>query len=360
MFGACQSAFRQLRRSPGFAITAMLILAIGIGVLTAMYSVLYAVILQPLPFAQPDQLVALSAKPWEWVSFPTVRDWQQRSRAFKSITAFTGWSPRIESSAGLGHANAILVSQNFLSTLGAGLALGHDFTQTGHAADCLDEAIVSDGYWRRMGGGNLGGRTLQLDHKTYAIVGVLAANAAFEGPNELDEPSILTPIGCDPAKMPEDRGSSSFRAIGRLQPGVSLHEAAAEIATTQKNISHDYPQYYPPEFSPVLAPLADYMTGTGIRSALFATMAACGMLLLISCSNLTNLLLARNTRRRSEFALRATLGATPRHLLGQMLSENCSLAATGAAVGVVFSGRAGARSQSCHGCPFASTGAGQA
>ena len=338
MFPACRSAYRQLRRSPGFAVTAMLILAAGIGVTTAMYSVLYAVVLQPLSFLHPDRLVAISAKPWDWVSLPTIQDWQQRSPAFRSIAAVSGWSPRIESAAGAGHAKAILVSQNFLSTLGAGLALGHDFAQSGDEADCLGEAIVSDAYWRRMGGGrSLAGRTLDLDHRTYAIIGVLAASAAFEGPNELDEPSILTPTGCDPTKMAEDRGSSSFRAIGRMQPGASLHEAAAELATAQKNLSHDYPRYYPSGFSPVVTPLADYMSGTGVRAALFATMAACGMLLLISCSNLTNLLLARNTRRRTEFALRATLGATPRHLLGQMLAENLLLSVSGAVLGVVFS-----------------------
>lgn len=337
MFRAYRSAYRQLRRSPGFASTAILILAIGIGVTTAMYSILYAVILQPLPFAHPDRLVAISAKPWDWVSLPTIQDWQQRRHAFQSIAAFTGWSPRIESSAGTGHANAILVSQNFLSTLGAGVALGHDFAQTGHEADCFRQAIVSDAYWRRMGGGSLAGRTLQLDHQSYAIVGVLAASAAFEGPNELDEPSILTPIGCDPTSGLENRGSSSFRAIGRLQPGVSAHEAAAELATVQKTLSHDYPKYYPAGFNPELMSLADYMSGAGTRSALFATMAACGMLLLISCLNLTNLLLARNTRRRSEFALRATLGATPRHLLGQMLAENFLLSVSGAVIGIVLS-----------------------
>ena len=338
MFGICRSAYRQLRRSPGFAITATLILAIGIGVTTAMYSVLYVVVLQPLPFVQPDRLVAISAKPWDWVSFPTIQDWQQRSHAFRSMAAVTNWSPRIESSAGAGRANAILVSQNFLSTVGASLVLGHNFTQTGHVADCFNEAIVSHAYWQRMGGGtSLAGRMLRLDHQTYAIIGVLAASSAFEGANELDEPSIFTPIGCDPAIQAENRGSSSFRAIGRLQPGVSLREATAEIAAAQIQLARDYPRYYPSGFSPILTPLADYMSGSGTRAALFATMAACGMLLLISCSNLANLLLARNTRRRAEFALRVTLGATARHLLSQMLAENLALSVAGTAIGVVFS-----------------------
>lgn len=217
MFRACQFAYRQLRRSPGFAIIATLIIAIGIGATTAMYSVLYAVILQPLPFAQPSELVALSAKPWDWISLPTIQDWQHRSHTFRSIAAFGNWAPRVESSAGAGHGNAILVSQNFLSTLGANFALGHDFAQTGHEGDCLAQAIVSYAYWRRMGGGDLlADRTLRLDHKTYAIIGVLAASAVLEGPD--GPPSIVTPIGCDPAKDPEDRGSSSFRGPGCSKP----------------------------------------------------------------------------------------------------------------------------------------------
>jgi len=152
MFNTCKTALRQLQRSVGFSFTVILILAVGIGVTTAMYSVLYAVVLQPLPFPEPDRLVAISAKPWDNFSFPTLLDWQGRTHAFKSMAAYAGWSPHIESTAGIGHADTTLVSKNFLSTLGASLRLGHDFTQTGNEADCLNQAIVTDAYWRRMGG----------------------------------------------------------------------------------------------------------------------------------------------------------------------------------------------------------------
>ena len=336
MIHACKAAFRQLRRSGPFAFTAILILAIGIGVTTAMYSVLYAVVLQPLPFPEPDRLVALSAKPWDYLSFPTLMDWQGRTHAFQSVAAYAGWSPRIESTAGVGHADATLVSKNFLRTLGASLRLGHDFTQTGNEADCLSQAIVTDAYWRRMGGGNsLTERTLQLDHKTYAVIGVLAP---IETGGNLDGSAVLTPLSCDQGKSTTDRGESAFQGVARLQPGVSLSEAAAQLTTAQGQITHDYPNLYPTAFTPVLMPFADYEVGTGTRSALFATLSACGMLLLISCANLTNLLLARNTRRRTEFAVRATLGATPRHLVGQLLAENCMLAVAGAGLGMLLSG----------------------
>ena len=330
-----KAALCQLRRSTGFAFTVIIILALGIGVTTAMYSVLYAVVLQPLPFPEPDRLVAVTARPWDNFSFPTLQDWQSRTQAFQSMAAYGGWSPRIESSAGVGHADAVLVSRNFLGTLGASLALGRDFRQTGNEADCLDEAIVTDAYWRRMGGGDsIAGRTLQLDHKTYAVVGVLAP---IETGGNLDGSKVLAPISCDHAKAVTDRGESAFHGIGRLRPGVTLANAAAELTAAQAQIRHEYPKIYPVAFTPVLMPFAEHEVGTGTRSALFATLSACGTLLLISCANLVNLLLARNTRRRAEFAIRATLGATPRHLLLQLLAENCALAIIAAGIGLLLS-----------------------
>ncbi len=146
---------RQLRRSPGFAVTGLLIIATGLGITTAMYSIVYAVILKPLPFAQPDRLFAVGSKPWRSFSLPTMEDWQKGSPVFESIAAYTGWAPRIESSAGVGHANALLVSQNFLGTLGVPLRLGQPFTHSGNESDCFNQAIVTDRYWRRMGGGSI-------------------------------------------------------------------------------------------------------------------------------------------------------------------------------------------------------------
>jgi predicted permease len=330
---------RQLQHSPGFALTGVLIIAIGLGATTAMYSIVDAVILKPLPFAQPDRLAAVGDKPWGYFSLPTMEDWQRDSQAFESIAAYTGWAPRIQSSAGLGHANAMLVSQNFLGTLGVPLRLGRDFTHSGNESDCFNQAIVTDGYWRRMGGGNaLDDRTTQLDYKTYAIIGVLAPGGGLDDLEAFGQPSILTPIGCNAAEHADNRGNSDFRGIARLKSGVTLSAALEDLATIQKNISRAYPRYYPPVFEPTIMPLSDLVSGTQTRSALFATLAACGMLLLISCANLTNLLLARSTRRRSEFALRTMLGAQPLRLFRQMLTENATLVALGSTLGFVLAG----------------------
>jgi predicted permease len=325
---------RQLRRSPAFAVTGLLIIAAGLGVTTAMYSIVDAVILKPLPFAQPDRLAAVGDKPWRYFSLPTMEDWQKGSGAFESIAAYTGWAPHIQSSAGLGHANALLVSQNFLGTFGIPLRLGQDFTHSGNESDCFNQAIVTDGYWRRMGGGNaLDGRTIQLDYRIYVIIGVLVPSAALDDMEAFGQPSILTPIGCDTAKHSDSRGDSAFRGIARLKPGFPISAALEDLIRTQKNLSRAYPRYYPPAFEPTIMPLSDFISGTETRSALFATLAACGMLLLISCANLVNLLLARSTRRRSEFALRTMLGAQPLRLFRQMLTENATLVALGSMLG---------------------------
>lgn len=330
-------AVRRLLRSPGFTLSVVTMIAVGIAVTTAIFSVVYAVVLQPLPFVQPNQLIAVGAKPLPWLSLPTIQDWQRGGRAFQSIAAYGGWSPRIESAAGLGHANAELVSQNFARTLGLVFTLGHDFTQSGNESDCFGEAIVSYSYWQRMGGGStLVDRTIQLDYRTYAVIGVLAPDMELTDMEALGEPSILTPIGCDPARSPQSRGDFAFGAIGRLYPGVSLREATAELQTRQRVLSREFPDYGA-AFTPVLVPLADFISGAKMRAALFATLAACGMLLLIACANLINLLLARNMRRRSEFALRATLGATPWHLARQMLAENGLISMTGATIGIALS-----------------------
>ena len=333
-------ALRRLRRTPQFLVATVTVIALGIAVTTTIYSVVYAVILHPLPFAQPDQLVAVSAKPLPLFDLPAIHDWEQGSHAFQSIAAYDGWSPRIESSAGVGQANAELVSQNFAKTLGIEFALGHDFTKTGNESECLGQAIVSYSYWKRMGGGDtLTNRTLQLNYKTYTIVGVLARDEDFEDMEALGAPSVLTHLECDPSKSLQSHGDETFRAIGRLYPGVSLQKAEAELKTRHQVLSREFPQYYAATAVPFLITLADSVSNTGIRTALYATLAACGLLLLIACANLINLLLARNMRRRSEFALYTILGATPRDLAGQMLLENAILSATGAMIGIALSVR---------------------
>ncbi|HEY2002879.1 MAG TPA: ABC transporter permease, partial [Acidobacteriaceae bacterium] len=339
MLHSLRYALRQLRNSPGFAATAILTLAVGIGATTAIFSILNAVLLQPLPFPHPDRLVAVASVPDETTSIPTIRDWQSRGNSFTSIAAYRGWSPTVRTTQGTQVGNVVEVSQNFFTTLGTSFALGGDLPQTGNERDCTSQAIVSGGFWKRLGGGpTLGTRTLEINRHTFQITGVLPLSQTIEGTESLNQPAIFVPTGCDPWQHPDHRGSFGYWIIGRLRPGVSISEATADLARVQSTLDHDFPNDYNGLLGrpPVILPWITKLTGTDTRPALYSTFAACGLLLLIACANLANLLLARSIRRRREFATRATLGARFTQLLRQLLLESAVLAVAGSVAGIVI------------------------
>lgn len=342
MFRLLRHAFRQLRQSPGFAATAILTLTVGIGSTVAIFAILDAVLLEPLPFPQPDRLVAVASQPDGVISIPTMRDYATRSTSFASLAAYRDWSPERKGADAVRARRILAASQGFFSTLGARFVLGGDWVVTGNEQDCSLQAIVSGAFWKRIGGGSaLGSRTLDLDNRSFRVAGVLPIEQEMEGSGPLNRPEVFVPIGCDTEVHPGSRGDWDFHLIGRLRPGVPLAQANADLArvdrTLQKDYPNDYPDYDAAFRKPTLVfPYIELLVGTDARSGLLMTFAACGLLLLIACSNLGNLLLARITRRRGEFATRATLGATSRHLLAQLVFENGLMVALGAAGGVVL------------------------
>lgn len=330
-------ALRQLRRSPGFAIIAILTLTLGIAATTTIFSILDAVLLEPLPFPHADRLVSIALPPWNTVSVPTALDWQQRGHSIAAIAAYRGWAPTVRNASRNQSGRVLEVTQGFLSTLNASLFLGHDFLHTGNERDCTAQIILSAPFWKQLGGGtDLAGRTLEIDRRTYLIAGVLAVNQPIEGPGALDNPDILIPAGCDPSNRPDHRGSRAYQVIARLNLGVTIQQANAELRTIQGALKRDYPTDYNLNDHPVIQPLKDLVAGQSTRAALYATLAACALLLLIACANLANLLLARNTRRRPEFATRAALGASLGQLLSQLLIESAVLASLGALFGTAL------------------------
>jgi predicted permease len=333
-------SFRQLRQSPGFAATAVLTLTLGIGASTAIFAVLDAVLLEPLPFAQPDRLVAVTSPPDGVVSIPTMRDYQSRSITFSSLAAYREWSPDQKTTNATAARRILVVTQGFFSTLGTRFALGASWPITGNEQDCSSQAIVSGGYWKRLGGGNvLGNRMLNLDGRDFQITGVLPVEQSIEGSYALNQPEVLVPIGCDGQERPNSRGDMSFDLIGRLRAGVTLAQANADLSRVDRTLQKDYPNDYGADRAafrkaPLVFPYIELLVGTEKKPALLMTFAACGLLLVIACANLASLLLARNTRRRSEFATRATLGATIGQLLGQLMVECSVLVSLGAASGI--------------------------
>ena len=335
-------AFRQLRESPGFAVTAILTLALGIGASTAIFAVLDAVLLEPLPFAQPDRLVAVSSQPDGVVSIPTMQDYQSRSTTFSTLAAYRDWSPAQKTTNAIAAQRILVVTQGFFSTLGTRFAMGASWPITGNEQDCSSQAIVSGGYWKRLGGGNvLGDRMLNLAGRDFQIAGVLPLEQAIEGSGALNQPEVFVPIGCDSEERPNSRGDMSFDLIGRLRPGVTLGQANADLSRVDRTLQKDYPNDYGADNAafrrpPRVFPYIELLVGTETKPALLMTFAACGLLLVIACANLASLLLARNTRRRSEFATRATLGASLGHLLRQLMVESAILVMLGAAGGLAL------------------------
>ena len=338
MFAHFRYALRQLRQSPGFAVTAVLTLTLGIGASTAIFAVLDAVLLEPLPFRQPDRLVAVSPQPDDDASIPTMHDYQSRSTTFNSLAAYRQWSPTQKTTDAAAAQRFLEVSQGFFSTLGTRFALGTGWPITRNEQDCPLQAIVSGGYWKRLGGGaTLGNKMLNLNGQDYQIAGVLPLDQEIEGSYGLNRPEVFVPVGCDVRVRPNERGDEDFQLIGRLRPGVTVGQAQADLARVDRTLQKDYPNYYIGYRGTfrrltLVLPYLELLVGTGTKPALLMILAACGLLLLIACTNLANLLLARNTRRRSEFATRATLGATLGQLLIQLMAESAVLV-TAAAVG---------------------------
>jgi predicted permease len=336
-------ALRQVRKGPGFAATSTLTLALGIGASTAIFAILDAVLLEPLPFAQPNRLVAVVSRPDGVVSIPTMQDYQTRSTSFRSLAAYRQWSPAQKATNTSAARRIVAVTQGFFSTLGTRLAVGTMWPITGNEQDCAHQAIVSGGYWKRQGGGSvLAGRTLNLNGSEYQIAGVLPEEQAIEGSYALNQPEVFVQVGCDNEEHPNSRGDSAFELIGRLRTGVTLAEANADLARVDQSLLNDFPKDYGDNRAtfrkpPMVLPYVELLVGAETRPALLMTFAACGLLLLIACTNLASLLLARNNRRRAEFATRATLGATFGQLLQQLMVENAVLVALGTAGGVALS-----------------------
>jgi predicted permease len=339
MLALLRNAFRQLRESPGFAATAILTLTLGIGASTAIFAVLDAVLLEPLPFPQPDRLVAVESQPDRSVSIPTMQDYQSRSITFSSLAAYRQWSPTQKTTDATAH-RILAVSQGFFSTLGTRFALGTSWPITGNEQDCAPLAVVSGGFWKRLGGSNeLGSRMLNLDGRDFQIAGVMPLVQTIEGSYALNQPEVFVQIGCDSEERPNSRGDRSFELIGRLRPGVTVGQANADLAHVEQTLQKDYPNEYRDYAAalrepPVVFPYIELLVGTETKPALLMTLAACGLLLVIACANLASLLLARNTRRRGEFATRATLGATLAQLLRQLMIESAVLVSLGATSGL--------------------------
>lgn len=352
MLSDLRHALRQLAKSPGFAFTAIATLALGIGVCTAMFSIIHTVLLKPLPFREPDRLVWIENTGEGGLSARTSRvdvfnGWREHNRSFEALAAYFAFSDygRLTLS-GTGEPESLRsvgVSDNFLPVLGVSLLHGRNFT----AEECQwrgdsglglkpGAVILSYGYWQRRFGGDpsIVGQTLVLNQSPTTVVGVLPRafdfDAVFTPGSEVEviEPFPLTP---ETAQW----GNTIF-GIGRLKPGVSADQAQAELDVINGQLrtgSSSIPKGW--NFGATVSSLDSALRGR-FRTAFLVLAGAVACVLAITCVNLSNLLLARLNARRQEFAVRIALGARRFHLIRQAMAESLLLAFAGASVGVLL------------------------
>jgi putative ABC transport system permease protein len=326
-------ALRLLIQNPGFALAAIATLAVGIGANTAMFSVVYAVLLRPLPYEQPGRLVRL----WEsWqghrnlIAPANYLDWRERSRSFARTAAFV---PGAANLAGTGEAERIPVAHvdaDFFTVLAVQPIMGRTFTLTDESPTGY-VALIRESFWRvRLGSDpNVLGRTLTLDGVPYGIVGVL--------PDSVDQPSrdtvVWRPLYIAPVHR-TTRGAHYLSVIGRLQDGVSVRQADEELRAIGADLARAHPTTNARVGAAVVSLHDDGSRNS--RTAVLVLFGATAALLLLACVNVAHLLLARGTAREAELAVRAAIGATRARLLRQLLSESVVLAGIGAAAGLLI------------------------
>jgi putative ABC transport system permease protein len=330
-------AVRMLRRRPAFALVAMATLAIAIGANTAMFSVVRAALLAPLEFADADRLVVV----WEGyppgqaraaVSVPGYLDIRAADTVFADAAAFTSANANLTGDGDADRVELALVSRSFQPVLGLHVALGRWFTDEEDAPNRNDVVVLSDGFWRRQFGGDpaVVGRTIILDDRPHAVVGVMTASSTWPKATDAWKPIAFTPQ----QRMPDSRGSQFLETVARLRPGLTYQQASAALQVVSHTLrTAHYAET--PRWTLDMRPVRDELVASA-RPILLAAFAAVALVLLIACTNVANLLLARSGERQQELAVRAAIGATPGRLRRQLLIEAAALGVGGAIAGMVI------------------------
>ena len=339
-------AARSLRKSPGFAIVAVLTLALGIGANTAIFSAMNALMLRPLPFTAADQLVRIYsiqqgmsnsfANP-DGPSAPDVRDFAQRSRIFQETVVYDTWGKNVSFGDSAGEPEQMhvgLVPGAYFEILDIHPIMGRLFTEEEAQPGKNFVAAISERLWRNRFAADpsILGRKIRVNGEPYTIVAVMPdVIPAWVEPGRQSE--IWTPFAFPEAWLETSRGGRGFAALGRLKPGVPLEQAQADISAIAVALAAEHP--VDQGVRVVVRRLADTRAGA-LRPMLFLLMGAVSLILLISCVNLANLLLARNSSRQRELAVRAALGSSRGSLVTQLLVETLLLSLIGGAAGLVL------------------------
>jgi predicted permease len=328
-------AVRVLRKNPGFATVAILTLALGIGANTAIFSVVQGVLMAPLPYREPDRLVTVWLNNFRLksptnLSYRDFMDWERAAPPFEKMSAYAWRSFDLSSPGNPEHLAGREISSNFLSTLGVGLTLGREFSAEEDRNGGAPVAIISNGLWRDRFGGSATalGKSIVLDGVETTVVGVLQPGFRFG----TDYADAYIPIGQRKLVDANDRTVHDVVCLARLKRGVSLSQAEAEMNAIQENIDRLNPETEQGLGAKIL-PAKEPLVGD-VRGTLLLLLGAVGVVLLIACANVANLLLARSATRAREFSIRAALGAGRGRIVQQLVTESVLLSVLGGVLGV--------------------------
>jgi putative ABC transport system permease protein len=341
MIANLKSAFRFVRKSPSFSIAVILTLALGIGANSAVFSAIDAILLRPLPFPDGDRLMRLSQYNTKVKSAQTfvaparLEDWNRMNSTFQAMTGYYAENNSETSGALPEKVKQAFVAPRFLQVWGVAPELGRDFTQEEEHFGGPSAILISDRFWRNRFGANPDalGKKLRISGFSFAIVGVMPASFLFPD-REVD---LWAPIPAD-APYATSRRFTWYTVIGRLKPGVTLTEAHANMATVQAQLGRAYPET-DAELGVATQTLKETTVG-GVRGSLWMLFGSVSLLLLIACTNIVALLLARAAQRQHEISVRFSLGASRATIVGQLLTEAFLLALLGAALGLFVAGGA--------------------
>lgn len=334
-------AIRTAAKRPGFTATAVATLAVGIGVTSALFSVVNAVLLRPLPFVEADALVAVGTTPSgggasrSGTSYPDFVDYrEQAKRSFEDLAALRTYGYMLATPAGAEPIRGARVSGGFFEILRARAAIGRTFTRDEDRPGGPRLAVIGHDLWQRRFGGDtaVAGRAATISGESYTILGVMPPGFRF--PLEIGDAEIWTPLSEEDEDSRKERGMHYLDLVGRLRPNASLEQAHTELKTLALQLEKQYPDSNTKRYG-VAVPLHDEIVGDS-RRGLLILMGAVLCVLLVACANVANLLLARATEREREVSIRGALGAGRGRLVAQLLTEGIVLAVAGGAVGLAL------------------------